>query len=225
MNTFLNSLRKSDFLHFIKNPNQKFNGVLKLDISLFVLTLILSFFAAYVKSLITSESFIDDSDIDKFNYSKIFPFIFLIPLIEELVFRGFLQFKSQLVFILSLISTLFCVTSIIKSETAVTYIIVAIIFFGLLVFFNKKIYKKMLRFIEVNALIIIYVSSILFGSMHFLNYDTFSWVNLIPIFEKIIAGVFLCYITKKYNIWLSYVFHIINNSVPFFIIMLYQLHQ
>lgn len=225
MNTLPNIFKKSDFLCFLKNPNQKFNGVLKLDISLFILTLILSFFAAYLKSLITNESFIDDSDIDKFNYSKIFPFIFLIPLIEELVFRGFLQFKSRLVFISSLISILFCVTSIIKSETAVTYIIVVIIFLGLLVFFNKTIYKKMLHFIDSNALIIIYVSSILFGSMHFLNYATFTWVNLIPIFEKIIAGVFLCYITKKYNIWLSYVFHVINNSLPFLIIILYQLNQ
>ena len=83
----------------------------------------------------------------------------------------------------------------------------------------------MLSFIEVNLIIIILISSIIFGSAHLGNYDDFSWVNLIPISEKIIAGVFLCYIAKKYNIWRSYFFHIINNSLPFLIIIAYKLMQ
>ena len=192
------------------------------DFSLFILLTILNFFAGYAKSLITNESFIDQSDLDKFNLSKIFPYLFLIPLIEELVFRGFLQYKSRLVLILSFISIIFFLASFFKQETTILYIFIVVIIWALLVFFNKKLYGKMLHFIEVNSKIIILISSIIFGSIHLFNYDNFSLVNLIPISEKIIAGVFLCYIAKKYNIWRSYFFHIINNSLPFLIIILYK---
>jgi membrane protease YdiL (CAAX protease family) len=93
------------------------------------------------------------------------------------------------------------------------------------VFFNKKLYEIMLKLIDVNAIIITLISSIFFGSIHLFNYNNFSWINLLPTSEKIIAGVFLCYIAKKYNIWLSYFFHIINNSLPFLIIIVYKLIQ
>jgi membrane protease YdiL (CAAX protease family) len=220
-----NNLVGNDFSCFLKNPNQKFNGVFRQDFTLFVLFTILSFFAGYVKSLITHESFIDESDLSKFNFSKIFPFIFLIPLIEELVFRGFLQYRSRLVFTLSFISIIFLLTSFFKQETTITYILIVVIILGLSVFFNKELYGKMLNFIDVNAIIITLISSIFFGSMHLFNYDTFYWVNLIPISEKVIAGVFLCYVAKKYGIWRSCFFHAINNSLPFLIIILHKLIQ
>lgn len=216
---------KNDFLCFLKNPNQKFHGIFRQDFTLFIVLTILNFFAGYIKSLITHESFIDQSDLDKFNLSKIFPYLFLIPLIEELIFRGFLQYKSRLVLILSFISIIFFLTSYFKQKTTVLYIFIVVIICGLLVLFNKKLYEKMLLFIEINSIIIILISSIIFGFIHLFNYDNFSWVNLIPISEKIIAGVFLCYIAKKYNIWRSYFFHIINNSLPFLIIILYKLIQ
>lgn len=220
-----NNLMKNDFLCFLKNPNKKFNGAFRQDFTLFLFLTILSFFAGYLKSLITHESFIDAGDLNKFNFSKIFPLIFLIPIIEELAFRGFLQYKSRLVFILSFISILFFLTSFFKQETMITSILIVAIILGPLVFFNKKIYEKMLNFIDVNAIIITLISSLFFGFIHLFNYDNFSWVNLIPISEKIITGVFLCYITKKYTIWHSYFFHIINNSLPFLIIILYKLIQ
>lgn len=225
MNTKCNNLIKNDFLYFLKNPNKKFRGIFRQDFTLFIVLTILNFFAGYVKSLITHEPFIDQSDLDKFNLSKFFPYLFLVPLIEELVFRGFLQYKSRLVLILSFISIIFVLTSYFKEETTILYIFIVVIICGLLVLFNKKLYEKMLSFIEVNLIIIILISSIIFGSAHLGNYDDFSWVNLIPISEKIIAGVFLCYIAKKYNIWRSYFFHIINNSLPFLIIIAYKLMQ
>lgn len=107
MNAKSNYLMKNDFLCFLKIPNQKFHGIFRQDFTLFIVLTILNFFAGYIKSLITHESFIDQSDLDKFNLSKIFPYLFLIPLIEELIFRGFLQYKSRLVLILSFISIIF----------------------------------------------------------------------------------------------------------------------
>ena len=214
---------KNDFLLFLKNPNQKFTGFFRKDFTLFLLLTIFSFFAGYLKSLITHESFIDDSDLNEFNSSKIFPIIFLVPLIEELVFRGFLQYKSRLIFIMSFVSMIFFLTSFIKQDSKITHVLIVLTVLGLSVFFNKKLYQKMLNFIDANTIIIILISSIFFGCIHLLNYDNFLWVNLLPISEKIIAGVFLCYIAKKYNIWHSYFFHLINNSIPFLIIWVYKL--
>ena len=214
---------KNDFLSFLKNPHQKFTGFFRKDFTLFLLLTILSFFAGYLKSLITQESFIDESDLNEFNSSKIFPIIFLIPLIEELVFRGFLQYKSRLIFIMSFVSMIFFLTSFIKQDSKITHVLIVLTVLGLSVFFNKKLYQKMLNFIDANTIIIILISSIFFGCIHLLNYDNFLWVNLLPISEKIIAGVFLCYIAKKYNIWHSYFFHLINNSIPFLIIWVYKL--
>ncbi|CAM4019865.1 CPBP family glutamic-type intramembrane protease [Flavobacterium weaverense] len=214
---------KNDFLYFLKNPHQKFTGFFRKDFTLFLLLTILSFFAGYLKSLITQESFIDESDLNEFNSSKIFPIIFLIPLIEELVFRGFLQYKSRLIFIMSFVSMIFFLTSFIKQDSKITHVLIVLTVLGLSVFFNKKLYQEMLNFIDANTIIIILISSIFFGCIHLLNYDNFLWVNLLPISEKIIAGVFLCYIAKKYNIWHSYFFHLINNSIPLLIIWVYKL--
>ena len=224
-NTMSYNLIKVDFLNFFKNPNQKFMGPFKRDFLIFLILTLLNFFCVFVKSLFTHDPFIDEGDLAKFNSAKLFSFVLLIPLIEELVFRGFLQYKSRLIFMLSAIAVLFFTSSFIKLETASTAILVMVSILSLIVLFNKRAYHAMLRFIARNTIAITLISAILFGFVHLFNYDTFIWLNLIPIAEKIISGLFLCYIAKKYSIWHSYFFHALNNLIPFLLIVLYQLIQ
>jgi membrane protease YdiL (CAAX protease family) len=74
-NPYKNSIRnfKKDFTHFLYN--------IKL--------------LTFIKSLYTDEPFIEDSDLKLYNLKKIFPYLILIPLIEEFSYRGFLRFKNK----------------------------------------------------------------------------------------------------------------------------------
>ena len=103
--------------------------------------------------------------------------------------------------------------------------VIVIIIIGLLFLLFKNWYPLLIDFITNNLKILVLISSICFGIIHLTNFENFEWINLIGIFEKIIAGIFLCYITRKYNIWHSYLFHVLNNSIPFILVMIYILSQ
>jgi membrane protease YdiL (CAAX protease family) len=82
---------------------------------------------------------------------------------------------------------------------------------------KNQLYEKFLLYVNDNLKYLIWISSIIFGLMHLSNFHNFAYINLLGITE-IIAGLFFCYITRKYNIFYSYFFYALNNSLPFFII-------
>ena len=221
----IKNLLSKDFICFIKNPNQVFHSNFKQDFIIFVILTFLNFFGLFVKGIVTKEPFIESSDLPNFTFSKIFPVIFLIPLIEEFAFRGFLQFRSKLIFISSLISHIILVITFVSNYKIKTTMLIVMIIIGLLFLLFKNWYLLLINFITNNLKILVFISSICFGIMHLTNFENFEWINLISIFEKIIAGIFLCYITRKYNIWHSYFFHILNNSIPFILVIIYVLSQ
>jgi hypothetical protein len=69
-------------LTFITNPSKIVLEILKkiLQFSFFYNIKLLTLF---IKSLYTDEPFIEDSDLKLYNLKKIFPYLILIPLIEE----------------------------------------------------------------------------------------------------------------------------------------------
>jgi hypothetical protein len=69
-------------LTFITNPSKIVLEILKkiLQFSFFHNIKLLTLF---IKSLYTDEPFIEDSDLKLYNLKKIFPYLILIPLIEE----------------------------------------------------------------------------------------------------------------------------------------------
>lgn len=220
-----NNLLSKDFICFIKNSNEVFHSNFKQDFLIFVILTFLNFFGLFVKGIVTKEPFIEPSDLPNFTFSKIFPIIFLIPLIEEFAFRGFLQFKSKLIFIISLISYIILLITFVSNYTIKATIIIVMIIIGLLFLLFKNWYPLLIDFITNNLKILVLISSTCFGIVHLTNFENFEWINLISIFEKIIAGIFFCYITRKYNIWHSYFFHILNNSILFILVMIYILSQ
>jgi membrane protease YdiL (CAAX protease family) len=214
---------KNDFLKFINNPYKNSIRNFKKDFTIFIFLTILNFLILFFKSLYTDEPFIEDSDLKLYNLEKIFPYLILIPLIEEFSYRGFLRFKNKKIFIISVIAIIILLATFISVDIFRNTSIIMLIILSCLIYFQNQRYEKFLLHINYNLKPLIWISSIIFGLMHLSNFSDFEYINLLGITEKIIAGLFFCYITQKYNIFYSYFFHALNNSLPFLIIIAYKL--
>ncbi|MGO4818826.1 CPBP family glutamic-type intramembrane protease [Flavobacterium sp. W22_SRS_FP1] len=223
MTKFSEIVTKNAFLKFINNPYQKSNRNFKKDFTIFIFLTILNFLVLFIASLYTSEPFIEESDLKLYNIEKIFPYLILIPLIEEFSYRGFLRFKNKKIFIISVIAVITLLATFIKVDIYRNSSIIVIMILTCFIYFQNQLYEKFLLYIDSYLKYLIWISSIIFGLMHLSNFNNFEYVNLLGITEKIIAGLFFCYITGKYNIFYSYFFHALNNSLPFFIIICYKL--
>lgn len=143
-------INKFDFFRFLKYPKQEFNGTLKKDFNIFILIFILNILVLLTKYLITKEPIVEEDDLKFLTLSKLFSIVLLIPFVEELFFRGFLNFKKRYVLILSFISYIILCFSFIKHENLRNIIIVILFVFGILVLLKSTIYQFILRFIDNN---------------------------------------------------------------------------
>jgi len=216
-------ITKNDFLKFINNPYKKSNRNFRKDFIIFIFLTILNFLVLFIKSFFTNEPFIEESDLKLYNIEKIFPYLILIPLIEEFGCRGFLRFKNKKIFIISVIAVIILLVTFIKVDFYRNASIIVLIILSCFIYFQNQLYEKFLIYINDNLKYLIWISSIIFGLMHLSNFHNFEYINLLGIAEKIIAGLFFCYITRKYNIFYSCFFHALNNSLPFLIIIAYKL--
>lgn len=223
MTKFSEFVTKNDFLKFINNPYKNSTRNFKKDFTTFIFLTILNFSLLFIKSLHTDEPFIENSDLKLYNLEKIFPYLILIPLIEEFSFRGFLRFKNKRIFIISVIAIIILLATFISVDIFRNISIIILIILTCLIYFQNQRYEKFLLYVNDNLKPLIWISSIIFGLMHLSNFHNFEYINLLGITEKIIAGLFFCYITQKYNILYSYFFHALNNSLPFLIIIAYKL--
>ncbi|MBO4233099.1 CPBP family intramembrane metalloprotease [Riemerella anatipestifer] len=217
----IKSLKESDFVLFLQNPKQKFYNKFSSDIIIFIILTAFNFLLHIPKTIFTDKPFFDPEDLEYLNAEVFISYIFIVPLIEEFAFRGFLRFKSKFMFFLSLLALIFLFSSFLKNENLKNISLVIIAIVGFISIINKSVYKKINLLITKNIRILIIVSSIGFGLMHLTNYEAFDWINLFGIFGKIIKGIFLCYITVKYSIWHSFLFHALNNIIPFLLIAMY----
>ncbi len=205
-----------NFIHFFRNQ-ERLNNNLWQDIGVFCFIFSLNILAIYLKHFVTGEPIIDETSSDLIKADALFSFILFVPFIEEFTFRAFLNFRYKYIYILSLLSSLFFAFSFIKNTEIQLAIYFITILLSLLLFSNS-LYKKFLNWISNNKIWLIIISSIAFGIIHFLNYEHFEPINTVFIIQKIIGGLFLAYIVYKYNIWYSWLFHIINNAIPGIII-------
>ncbi|MDY3350982.1 CPBP family intramembrane metalloprotease [Riemerella anatipestifer] len=217
----IKSLKASDFVLFLQNPRQKFYNKFSSDIIIFIILTAFNFLLLIPKTIFTDGPFFDPEDLESLSANVFISHIFIVPLIEEFTFRGFLRHKSKLMFFLSLLALIFLFSSFLKNENLKNISLVIIAIVGFISIINKSVYKKINLLITKNIRILIIVSSIGFGLMHLTNYEAFDWINLFGIFGKIIKGIFLCYITVKYSIWHSFLFHALNNIIPFLLIAMY----
>ena len=223
MTNLFECITKNDFLKFINNPYKRSSANFRKDFIIFIFLTVLNFLVLFIKSFYTNEPFIDESDLTLYNIEKIFPYLILIPLIEEFSFRGFLRFKNKKIFIISVIGVIILLATFIKVDNCRNSSIIVLIILTCFIYFQNQLYEKFLLFINENLKYLIWISSIIFGLVHLSNFHEFEYINLLGITEKIIAGLFFCYVTRKYNIFYSYFFHALNNSLPFLIIIAYQL--
>ncbi|MDX1427920.1 MAG: hypothetical protein R3206_08855, partial [Salegentibacter mishustinae] len=105
----------NNFLYFFRDPTKKGNN-LSQDFSLFFFIFALNGIVLLVKLLATDVSLVEEGDIAHLAPEKLFSTILFIPLIEELAFRGFLNFEKKYIYILSLFSILILSISFISSD-------------------------------------------------------------------------------------------------------------
>lgn len=201
----------------------KFKAVdlsLGFDVCLLGGLLLLKIVTLFIKSFITGEVIVDASDLEYLNISKAISFLFIVPLIEEFAFRGILCLDKRVYVVLFAISLILLSNSFYENNIPT---VVCVLLFSFLMIFSEGINNGVNKFIHTHLYVTIIVTSILFGLIHFTNYDEFECVNLIIVIPKILVGIFLSYITLKYNIFVAYIFHGVNNLMPFVVISLYSM--
>lgn len=217
-----------DFFSFIKRPaDQKYfdqRPWFKIKTLLYfmllliitdILTSILRYSIEHVFSLDPVNRL--DPFADNF-FITFFWFCIFAPITEEIAFRLHLKFRSLNLWLsYSFLSAFFLRLS--YKINIFLFIAIAILIFILtllLVLERKRIHIKLKWFWSENFWFVYYFSSILFGFLHFGNYQ-FEYKNLPFIFvivlPQTIAGLFLGYLRIKFGIIWSIFLHFLNNSI------------
>ena len=162
---------------------------------------------------------INASDLVRLTPEKLLTFILLIPLVEELGFRGFLLFHKKKYVVIAALIILHLLSLFGESWYGelpwLRYplmLLVALWLGSMLV--NRKARDWTLGLIGRHKRVLIYASSIAFGCLHLMNHDHFAVIDLLPIVPKVVFGLFGAYVTVRSNsIVPSWLFHTANNSV------------
>ncbi len=203
-----------DFCNFLINPRGcvKITKAYKLFFSYLFLFSVLYFGLSYFNGW-----FFEGTDVfvrtKKFS-SPISCFVFfrvlvITPLIEEVMFR--LIFKPKKIYFIIFLLIWGCICFSIN------------MFFGFIIFSLLVLlvtyYKKLKKIFFKNFNVLVYVSSILFGTMHLMNYN-FKWtiinVLLIPVFFLPIsfAGICLVFVRMKFGFFYTVIVHSFINLIP-----------
>ena len=209
-----------DFLLFLKDPHAPGATIYRWGtLGLFAVLLLLTYLCVFSKGWITSEPMIDASELAVLTPEMQLRYILLIPLVEELGFRGFLLFHKKKYVVIAGLSIL-CLLSLLGESwygelpwlRYSLMLLVALWLGSMLV--NRKARDWTLGLIGRHKRVLIYASSIAFGCVHLMNHDHFAVIDLLPIVPKVVSGLFGAYVTVRSNsIVPSWLFHAANNSV------------
>jgi len=209
-----------DFLLFLKDPHAAGATIYRWGtLGLFAVLQLLTYLCVFSKGWITQKPMIDASNLVALTPEKLLRYILLIPLVEELGFRGFLLFHKKKYVVIAALPILFLPYSLGESWCGelpwLRYplmLLVALWLGSMLV--NRKARDWTLGLIGRHKRVLIYASSIAFGCVHLMNHDHFAVINLLPIVPKVVSGLFRAYVTVRSNsIVPSWLFHAANNSV------------
>lgn len=184
--------------NFLKNPkdlkdeNQSISHKIDVFLSLLLLDIPLMFLLAVFLVSFEEMGWIESGNhkVEEFlkNNSKIVIFLFVVvlgPFIEELIFRLFLRLKRNY-------------------------------FFQFLIYIFPNLKYKILEFWVKKYLYVFYFSVIKFAFVHITNYEIeISKFYLFPVLvlPQFFAGIFLGYLSVKYNFMLGFLFHAIHNAI------------
>ena len=214
-----------DFLLFLRDPHAAGTSIYRWGtLGLFAVLLLLNYLCGLLKWWITQEPIVKVSDLGILNPGMILAFILLTPLLEELAFRGFLLFhKKKYVVIVALLMLFFIFSFENLSWFRYPLMLLVALWLGLMLA-NRKARDWTLGLISRHKRVLIYASSIAFACAHLTNYDGFEVVSLLPIAQKVIAGLFFSYVMVRSNsIVPGLLLHAANNSVLVLIIYLWSL--
>ena len=205
-----------DFLLFLKDPHAAGVTIYRWGtLGLFAVLQLLNYLCVLSKG----GPMINASDLVRLTPEKLLTFILLIPLVEELGFRGFLLFHKKKYVVIAALIILHLLSLFGESWYGelpwLRYplmLLVALWLGSMLV--NRKARDWTLGLIGRHKRVLIYVSSIAFGCLHLMNHDHFAVIDLLPIVPKVVSGLFGAYVTVRSNsIVPSWLFHAANNSV------------
>ncbi len=198
----------------MKTKNAKFDFIY-----LFAIVSAISIFSIYI--IKHDEEMIGEDSLSYLNLESFVMFVLIIPLMEELCFRGVLHLSKYMLFLssigIALIALAFFEFNIYRNS-----IIGLVLLLGALSIFKEGIIYQIKKFVDKNVIQCIIFTSLLFSLLHLTNYEEINiktWLLMIP---KFIGGFYLGYIAYKYGVSRSWFFHGLNNLIPFIIMILYQ---
>ncbi|TDB58086.1 CPBP family glutamic-type intramembrane protease [Arundinibacter roseus] len=231
------------FSEFIKNPLYKplnrplvivlfysiFFSIVSLHIYLFFIVIFQFVIDNY--TTITSWNFVENNraSLNDFSNNNFIVAIILAPIIEELVFRGFLNFK-KINFYISIFLLIGMVPMFMnfKVNIYITSIIyITCIFCGILIskIENKNIESSILK-MKTNYRATVYVSVMIFGFTHITNYENITLNQIlfspITLFPQLLAGFLYSYLRVNYGLIFSITLHSLDN---FFVVLVTYLNS
>lgn len=184
-------------------------------ITLFIIVFFFNVLFLMVSYYIYNKSLFDSSDLQLLSVRKFISYVIVLPLIEELAFRGFFSFTNKLTVLLSLLCLLIIIVIYFKVNTwTIAFISIMIVLGGYLII-GKNSLSLFNGFIENYFILLLVISSFLFSIAHIRNYNEFNFQTILMIIPRFIGGLYFGYIAFKYGILKSFLLHLINNLLPF----------
>ena len=219
---FLNKFH--DVVNFLVTPNNKpINELRTKDkikdiLILYIQKFILSILAVVLVRILISAENIEISILD-----FILIGVFVVPLIEEVIFRLPLVFKPFYLSISSCFSSLIIISKFYFHTGYLNFdnlffirLLIAIVIGIVMYLFTRKYTVLIERFWDIYFKWVYYGSIIMFGSLHITNFElTKENLLLLPFLTlpQLIAGIYTGYIRVKYGFIYTLIFHSMNNLI------------
>ncbi len=216
-------LMYDDLLNYLKNPvickneKPKFSLFLFLFISYFIIAIGIGFFAAIIVLL----AHIKRTPLPFHSTAVEILYVVMIgPVLEEILFRSWLKFKTVNIVLLFITLTFFLLNNttghprpyFIFGSAALLFIL------GTSLSLFKR--ENMASFIQKHFKFFFYASSLVFGLGHATNFTGHPWLILAlsPILAgpQIVLGFLLGYIRMKHGLVYSMLFHMLVNTIIIF---------
>ncbi|HQG72456.1 MAG: CPBP family glutamic-type intramembrane protease [Tenuifilum sp.] len=205
----------SHFIEFLKKP-YIVNKQNKIDWKYFF-TLLFSYYlillpvGVFIK-IINSIFNITQKQVNLELFPKIVLALFIVPIIEELLFRLILIINKRNLIIFSSITLILSTYNLLKSNYYFSIILFTLSILAVL-FLSRSF--EIRSIITKYYSIYFYAIAIIFGLMHFKNYNgidgfLYLWIPFL-VFPQILMGAFFGYIRIKFGIIYSIIFHMIIN--------------
>lgn len=152
--------------------------------------------------------------------------VFIIPFLEELVFRFGLRFKRGYISFVVTVTLLIagCVAFYSLPLMGALAVMVGLIVFSVLYFLNTDVIFNSLRRVWPRIYgVVFYTIAILFGLIHIANYKDFNYASaailLVPVLvaPQIIGGLLMGYMRVKHGFFWGYFLHAGHNAFLFLV--------